>query len=128
LLNQTIRINSLRFVMELQTFEYNSVTKKAQAQKGKHDDAIMAMCMALYIRDSMLRDLPMGAETPKEVAGIVKAQVYEEIKRELLEGKLEDFMSDEEMDLLAPEKETYNSGLAFNFQRKGDKILREFGW
>jgi hypothetical protein len=127
LLNQTIRINSMRFVTELQTFEYNPVTKKAEAQKGKHDDAIMAMCMAIYVRDSMLRDIPMGAEMPREASAIVKAQVYEEIKRELMEGRPEDFLPDEDFDLLAPEKDSTTSVL-FNFERTNDKLLREFNW
>jgi len=128
LLNQTVRINSMRFVMELQTFEYNPVTRKAEAQKGKHDDAIMSMCMALYVRDSMLRDIPFGAEVPKEVTATLKAQVYEEIKRELMEGKPEDFLMDDEIDLLAPDKDTVLPGVLFNVQRNNDRLLREFGW
>lgn len=128
LLNQTIRINSMRFVMELQTFEYNPVTKKAEAQKGKHDDAIMSMCIALYIRDSSLRDIPMGAEIPKEVTATLKAQVYEEIKRELMEGRPEDFLIDDEIDLLAPDKDSVLPGVIFNIERRGDRLLREFGW
>jgi len=128
LLNQTVRINSMRFVMELQTFEYNPVTRKAEAQKGKHDDAIMSMCMALYVRDSMLRDIPMGAEIPKEVTATLKAQVYEEIKRELMEGRPEDFLMDDEIDLLAPDKDTVMPGVIFNIERRNDRLLKEFGW
>ena len=128
LLNQTVRINSIRFVMELQTFEYNPITRKAEAQKGKHDDAIMSMCMALYVRDSMIRDIPMGAEVPKEISTTLKAQVYEEIKRELMEGKPEDFLMDEEIDLLAPDRESYMPGAIFGISRRGDSILKEFGW
>lgn len=127
LLNQTVRINSARFVMELQTFEYNPVTKKAQAQKGKHDDAIMSMCVALYVRDSLLRDVPMGAETPREATVILKNQVYEEIKRELMEGRPEDFLIDDGTDLLAPDSSEMPSVLA-NFKRKNHKLLQEFGW
>lgn len=128
LLNQTVRINSMRFVMELQTFEYNPVTRKAEAQKGKHDDAIMSMCMALYVRDSMLRDIPMGAEIPKEITATLKAQVYEEIKRELMEGRPEDFLMDEDIDLLAPDKDTVMPGVIFNIERRNDRLLKEFGW
>lgn len=127
LLNQTVRINSARFVTELQTFEYNPVTKKAQAQKNKHDDAIMAMCIALHIRDSMMRDMPMGAEMPKEVSATLKAQVYEEIKRELMEGKPEDFLMDQEMDLLMPDKDSMPMEM-YNLERKNHRLLSEFGW
>lgn len=128
LLNQTVRINSARFVIELQTFEYNPITRKAQAQKGKHDDAILSMCIALHIRDSMLRDIPMGAEIPKEITATLKAQVYEEIKRELLEGKPEDLFSDEEIDLLAPDKNSVLPGVMFDLKRNNDSLLREFGF
>lgn len=128
LLNQTIRINSMRFVMELQTFEYNPVTKKAAAQKGKHDDAIMAMCMALHIRDSMLRDIPMGAEVPREITSTLKTQVYEQIKKELLEGRPEDYFVEEEVDLLAPDKDSILSPVMFNIERRNDRLLKEFGW
>jgi len=129
LTNETIRVNSIRFTNELGTFEYNPITKKAQAQKGKHDDSIMAMCIALLVRDSMLRDIPIGAEIPKEILSSVKTQVYEEIKRELLEGKPEDLLAeDEDVDLLGVDKETILPGVVFDTRRRGDKLLREFGW
>ena len=128
LMNETVRINSLRFTNELGTFEYNPVTKKAQAQKGKHDDAIMAMCIALYVRDSMLRDIPMGAEVPQEILSSLKTQVYEEIKRELLEGKPEDLLAEEDIDILGVDKDTILPGVVFDNRRRNDKILREFGW
>jgi hypothetical protein len=128
LLNQTVRINSLRFATEIQTFEYNPQTKKAEAQKGKHDDAIIAMCIALYVRDSMLRDIPMGAEVPREITATLKSQVYEEIKRELMEGRPEDFLADEDIDLLAPDKDSVLPGVMFNIERRNDRLLREFGW
>jgi hypothetical protein len=113
----------------LGTFEYNPITKKAQAQKGKHDDSIMAMCIALLVRDSMLRDIPIGAEIPQEILSSVKTQVYEEIKRELLEGKPEDLLAeDEDVDLLGIDKETILPGVVFDNRRRNDKLLREFGW
>lgn len=128
LMNETVRINSLRFTNELGTFEYNPVTKKAQAQKGKHDDAIMAMCIALFVRDSMLRDIPMGAEVPQEILSSLKTQVYEEIKRELLEGKPEDLLAEEDIDVLGVDKDTILPGVVFDNRRRNDKLLREFGW
>lgn len=125
LLNQTMRINSARFVTELLTFEYNPVTKKAQAQKNKHDDAIMAMCVTLHVRDSMLRDIPMGAEMPGETSAVLKAQVYEEIKRELMEGKPEDFILDD-LDLLSPDFDSSSNTIFI--ERKNHRLLSEFGW
>lgn len=127
LLNGTLRINSMRFVTELQTFEFNKVARKAQAQKGKHDDAIMAMCIGLFVRDSMLRDLPVGGQATLP-APIVKAQVYEDIKRELFEGRPEEILMDSELDILAPDNENYMSGVVMTQQRRAHKILKEFGW
>ena len=37
----------------------------AQAQKGKHDDAIMAMCIGLYVRDSLIREVPIPNDNIK---------------------------------------------------------------
>lgn len=128
LTNETVRINSIRLTNELGTFEYNPITKKAQAQKGKHDDSIIAMCIALFVRDSMLRDIPMGAEVPQEILSSVKTQVYEDIKRELLEGKPEDLLAEEDVDILGIDKDTILPGVVFDTRRRNDKLLREFGW
>ena len=128
LLNQTVRINSIRFVMELQTFEYNPNTRKAEAQKHHHDDAIMSMCFALLTRDSMLRDIPMGAEIPREVTSTIKSKVFEEIKKEIMSGRPEDHLINDDLDLLAMEKDTILPGVLFNIQRRNDKLLREFDW
>jgi len=127
LINSSVRINSSRFVRELGTFIFNPQTKRAEALKGHHDDAIMAMCMALFVRDGLLRDIPMGAEVPKEITATFKTEIYEEIKRELQQGAPQDFI-EEPTDLLAPDKDDILPGVMFNYQRKYDKLLREFGW
>lgn len=127
LLNNTMRVNSIRFVTELYTFEFNPVTKRAEAQKGKHDDAIMAMSIALNVRDSLLRDIPMGAEIPQEITSTFKTEIYEEIKRELQMGMPEDIL-DEEIDFLAHDKNDVLPGVMFNYQRRYDRLLHEFGW
>lgn len=130
LMNGTIRINSRRFVTELTTFIYNAQTRKAEpSPKGKHDDAIMALCFAIYVRDSVMRDIPMGAEIPKELASPFKTSVYEEIKREILEGAPQDLISLETHDpILIPDDDDILAGVVFNFRRKHDKLLKEFGW
>ena len=127
LINNSILINSIRFVTELQTFEYNAVTKKAQAQKGKHDDAILSMCMALYVRESIARDVPIGLEErTREDNASIKSQVYEEIKKEIDEMSIDD-LEEEEIDLLAPDMDNSASPI-MNEQRKNNNILREFDW
>jgi hypothetical protein len=129
LMNKTLRINSRRFVKELGTFIYNAQTQKAEAQKGKHDDAIMAMCVCLYVRDMQMRDIPMGAEVPTDLAQPFQSAIYEEIRRELLEGAPLDLLADKSDDpILMPDQEDILPGVVFNFRRKYDKLLKEFGW
>lgn len=126
-INKSLLVNSIRIVSELQTFEYNPVTKKAQAQKGKHDDAIMAMSIALYARESLARDIPVGAEIPKENINLIKSQIYEDIKKEI-EGCKDDLeVNEEEIDLLAPDIDSSFTPMA-SYQRKNDNIIKEFGW
>jgi len=126
LINQSMRVNSIRFTHELGTFEYNATTKKAQAQKGKHDDAIIAMCLALYIRDSMTTDIPLGADIDGNKSNVkINHEIYEEIKRELLDGKPEDILSINKD--LFDDDDILNSD-ALQFRRKNNNLLKEFGW
>ncbi len=126
-LTGTVRINSRRLVRELKTLEYNPTTKRAEAQKGKHDDAVMALSMALHVRDQIMRDIPMGAEVPREVMDTFKSQTYEDIKREILEGAPKNWI-EEEPDFLAGERGDILPGVVFSTKRKYDALLKEFGW
>ena len=125
--NKTVKINSRRLVNELKTFVYNASTKKAESQKRKHDDAIMSLCLGLYVRDTQNRNTPIGADVPQEVTSVFKTELYEQIKKEILEGAPEDMFAPETIDLLAYDKTELNS-LAFDVRRKYDSLLREFGW
>jgi len=127
--NGTVLINSSRFVTELNTFEYNKGSKKAMARKGHHDDAIMSMGIGLYVRDTLMRDLPVGSEISRIPTGVVKSEIYDQIKRELMEGRPEDILSDSEYDVLAPDRETVlaNMGMPY-MERRGERIIREFGF
>lgn len=126
ILNKTIRINSVRLISELQTFEFNPVTKKAEAQKRKHDDAIFALCIALYIRNQMSADLPVGANPPKDMLENVKDMVCEEIRKELLDSKYEDFVEEEISTSSSMNSE--DQEYILNTYRKNNNILKEFGW
>lgn len=129
LINSTVRINSRRFVTELKTFIYNSSSKRAEAQKGKHDDAIMAMAIGLFVRDLQLRGIPVGAEAPEELTDVFKSQMYEEIRNEIRDGAPEDWISQDGNDpILMPNEEDMLPSISFNIKRKNDKLLREFGW
>jgi len=132
LMNSTLKINSSRFVYELNTFIFNSITKRPEAQRGKHDDSIMAMSFALYVRDSQLRGTPIGAEIPDEMMQIFKSEVYEEIKNEILSSdSLEDFLNehDQEFNFLNELENSQGRGqIVKRFKRPNSLILKEFGW
>jgi hypothetical protein len=75
-----------------------------------------------------VRELPLGSTGTKETLQAVKSQVYDDIKRELMEGKPEDILMENEYDILAPDIDNYDSSTKQRFERRGEKILREFGW
>ncbi len=129
LMNATIRINSRRFVKELNTFVYSPATQKAEARKGHHDDAIIAVCLALFVRDQAMREMPLGSEQPKEFDSPFKTSIYEEIKREILAEEGEDpFFTGNKDPLLIPDEDDILAGVVLSFRRKNDRLLREFGW
>lgn len=129
LINNTIKINSRRFVNELKTFVFNSSKHRAEAKKGKHDDAIMSMCVALYIRDNQIYDTPVGADIPEETLQIFKSEIFKEIEEEILKDSPLDWITDTksmrkdaimDSDMLADS--------LFELQRPQEAIIREFGW
>ncbi len=130
-INGTIKLNSKRLVGEISTFVHNPQTGKIAATKGEHDDAIMASCIALYIRDSILRDLPMGAVVPKELTDHTKNASYEEIKNEIMELNSKDFYADNlfsrKNPIFSPDEEM-SVGIAWDFRRRLNDLLQEFGW
>jgi len=128
LMNSKVRINSRRFVNELNTFIYNPQKKRAEAQKRKHDDAILAMCMALHIRDLQVRNIPVGGDTPEEITDVFKSQIYEEIRNEIMKGSAEDWIARDTDPIFMPNEEDIVPAVMFDIRRKNDKLLREFGW
>jgi hypothetical protein len=89
----------------------------------------MSMGIGLYVRDTLMRDLPVGSEISRIPTGVVKSEIYDQIKRELMEGRPEDILSDSEYDVLAPDRETVlaNMGMPY-MERRGERIIREFGF
>jgi len=128
LMNKVLKINSMRLVKELTTFIYNAQAQKAQAQKGKHDDAVMAVCFAIHARRTMLRGIPMGAEVPEEITATFKSLTYEEIKNEILAGMKQDLIDERSIDPLVSNDEDMMAGVVLTTRRRNDKLLREFGW
>ena len=128
LLNNCVRINSKRFVYELKTFIFNASTKRAEAQRGKHDDAIMSMAIALYIRDSQVRAVPVGASQENDMVKIFKTDIYEEIRQEIKRGAPEDWIEEDTDPIFDPNDESVMTGVSFDIRRKNNNLLREFGW
>ena len=119
LMNGSVRINSQRLVGELKTFIYSPQKKRAEAIRGKHDDAIMALCLALYVREERMRGLPVGLEYSQQPRPS-RVDPYEDIKKEIMEGGVEDWFeirpetTTEEDDSFAP--------------KRNNPLLKEFGW
>jgi hypothetical protein len=123
-LNETIKLKSRRLLRELKTFEFNIQTKKAEAAKGKHDDSIMALCIALYARDQTIRDIPLGTnaadiETKHQTSLI-------DIRNELRKGLKESIVDK----ILKKEKtlKDYENEEMLLLYRKEHDLLKQFGW
>lgn len=118
LMNGSARINSQRLVGELKTFIYSPQKKRAEAIKGKHDDAIMALCFALYVRDERMRGLPLNVEYEGDAMQIMKANPFDDIKKEIMEGGVTGWMEN-----MSPARSDES-----DFFPKRNPIFKEFGW
>lgn len=130
LINQSIAIKSRRFVKELKGFIWNGQTKRAEATKGFHDDAILALCLALYARESLQRSGPIGATSPdEEYTEAFKAEMLESIKRELSKDSIDSLLDPDDLDLLYNiNRDEMSPGQMYGVKRQHDALLREFGW
>lgn len=128
LVNKSIAVRSKRFVKELKGFIWNTQTKRAEATKGFHDDAIMSMCLALYAREAKNRSNPIGAiDGGESYSETFKAEIFEDIKNELSKSSPEDWMDLEDDDLFNNKSNPY-SRENMGFKRDNDALIREFGW
>lgn len=130
LINKSIAIRSKRFVKELKGFIWNPQTKRAEATKGFHDDAILALCLALYARECRMRHGPVGlGEGQEEYTETFKAEIYDEIKRELAKDAPDNWMDPDEADLLGNvNREDLTPAIIYGYKRQHDGLLKEFGW
>ena len=108
----------------------NTKTKRAEAQRGKHDDAIMALCIALWVRNDTMRDVPIGAEVTEDFAKIFDSDTFKQIRQEILNESPEDWITVPEAEdpTIIPGLDESLAGLSLDFRRKHEKLLREFGW
>ena len=86
----------------------------------------MATCFVLYIRDSMLRDMPIGPVVSNEFTEATKSVDYEQIKKEIMEGVENDMFEDYRKIISTLDEE--QAGAAYEFRRRSETLLREFGW
>jgi hypothetical protein len=131
LINKSMAIRSKRLVKELKGFVWNSATKKAEASKGFHDDAIMAMCLALYARETRQRGGPigLGGVEDDKYTEAYKAEIYDEIKKEFLKNSPDDWLDPDEADLLSNvNRDDMSPSILLANKRPNDAILKEFGW
>lgn len=61
--NEIAIINSTRLINEIQTFEFNRNTGKAEARSGRHDDLIMSFAIGLFVRNTVINEMPIGASS-----------------------------------------------------------------
>ncbi len=130
LINKSISIKSRRFVKELKGFIWNSQTKRAEATKGFHDDAIMAMCLALYAREATYRSGNIGfGDGSDQYTESYKAETIDNIKRELSKDAPDEWISKEELDLFYNiNRDEQSPIIGLGYSRQNDALLREFGW
>jgi hypothetical protein len=120
ILQKTMKMNSIRMLNEMKTFEYNATTKKPEAHKGKHDDAIMAFAIALYVMNSQGKNLPAGYDGGKKTRA---SSLIHDIKNELNETKESSIFDQEEPTYKTPEMQEL-----MDLYRPNHAIMKEFGW
>jgi hypothetical protein len=126
MLNRSIVIRSKRLAEELRGFIWNKQTKRPEASRGFHDDAIMSLSLALYVRDEKNRNMPIGYEAHEPMTEKFKAEIFASIKKELQEGKSEKFLNPDTWSWLDEPTEEIPGSALWGIER--NPILKEFGW
>jgi len=119
ILQKSIKINSIRLLQEMKCFEYNNTTKRPEAQKGKHDDAIMALSMCLYVMGLQNKNQPAGFDGKKTSSISILDDIKNEIRLNIKTNiKLKFSQNNEDLE----QKEL------INIYRPKHTLLKEFGW
>lgn len=131
--NDKIKINSFRTVKELKTFVV--INRKPQAQKGKHDDLVMALALLLGVLDTRRREMPVGAQKLKGYAetgiDLSKGDLFLRIKAELEGGLVEQLLAEQEEneeDMMSGDEALMMGRVMHDIKRPFDELLREFDW
>lgn len=120
ILQKNVKINSIRMLNEMKTFEYNAVTKKPEAHKGKHDDAIMAFAIALFVMNNQGKNNPAGYDNNKKFKN---SNLIHDIKNEINENKPQRILGSLENDNISDEMREM-----IDVYRPKHDLLKEFGW
>ncbi len=133
LLHKGVIVRGTRFLNELKHFVYNKQTKKVERSKGHHDDAIMAMCLALYVRESYGDFAPSNKINSADITERFKQDIFQEIKNELLKDREFDPFENDPFEIPIEEAPDDYEGNLPTFMkgrilRKKHNILNEFGW
>jgi hypothetical protein len=124
IINDQLKIHSRRLLNEMKTFEYNVSSKKAEAAKGKHDDAIMALSLAVYARDNSIRDIPLGVSNlemggrSSPALGDIRSELRKALKESII-----DRIAKKEKTVQDLENEN-----VLKLYRKQNALLKDFGW
>lgn len=119
ILQKSIKINSFRLLQEMNCFEYNNTTKRPEAQKGKHDDAIMALSMCLYVMNMQNKHQPAGFDSKKASSITILDDIKNEIRQNIKNNiKLKFSRPNEDLE----QKEL------ISIYRPKHSMLKEFGW
>ena len=119
ILQKSMKINSIRLLQEIKCFEYNNNTKKPEAQKGKHDDAIMALSICLYVMNTQNKNQPAGFDN-KKAASI---NILDDIKTEIRDN----IKTNIKLKFSRPNEDLEHKEL-INLYRPKHSLLKEFGW
>lgn len=119
ILQKSIKLNSIRLLQEMKCFEYNGTTKKPEAQKGKHDDAIMALSMCLYVMGTLNKNQPAGFDGKKTTT----INILDDIKNEIRDN----IKSNIKLKFSRPNEDLEQKEL-INLYRPKHSLLKEFGW
>lgn len=128
--NDLVKIRSSRLVRELKTFVV--INRKPQAQKGKHDDLVLALALGLGILDTRRRHVPVGAQSfADKPIDLTKGDLFSKIKAELEGGMVEQLLAeqgDEMEDYMDKDEAAMMGRVMHDIKRPFDELLKEFDW
>lgn len=123
--NEHVKIRSSRLFHEIQTFEYHARTGKAQARSGRHDDLIMAMAIGLFVRNTIINELPIGVNDEYELGEDDFQPTFDPKHENIL--KIQDVES-ENAEWLTNSNIQDPIGFMDDHDDDEEALLKEFGW